>query len=156
MYLRALQGYEKTLGAEHTSTLDAVNNLGNLYADQGKMAEAEAMHLRALQGKEKALGAEHTSTLDTVYNLGVLYAYQGKVVEAEVEAKLIANTQTAHLTADAGGVYVACQGPTDPQTVPAPPQPNVMVGMGPGKRYVMHRLKWLPGQRGGRVLWLLG
>jgi hypothetical protein len=31
MYQRALQGYEKVLGAEHTSTLDTVNNLGEIY-----------------------------------------------------------------------------------------------------------------------------
>ena len=31
MYLRALQGYEKALGAEHTSTLNAVSYLGILY-----------------------------------------------------------------------------------------------------------------------------
>jgi tetratricopeptide (TPR) repeat protein len=83
MYLRALQGYEKAWGTEHTSTLDTVNNLGNLYADQGKMAEAEAMYLRALQGYEKAWGAEHTSTLNTVNNLGILYKNQGKMAEAE-------------------------------------------------------------------------
>ena len=83
MYLRALQGCEKAGGAEHTSTLNTVNNLGNLYANQGKMAEAEAMYLRALQGKETALGAEHTSTLRTVNNLGLLYADQGKMAEAE-------------------------------------------------------------------------
>jgi tetratricopeptide (TPR) repeat protein len=83
MYLRALQEYEKARGAEHTSALITVNNLGNLYADQGKMAEAEAMYLRALQGKEKAWGAEHTSTLKTVNNLGLLYANQGKMAEAE-------------------------------------------------------------------------
>jgi Tfp pilus assembly protein PilF len=57
MYLRALQRFEKAWVAEHTSTLDMVNNLGLLYADQGKMAEAEAMYLRALQGKEKAWGS---------------------------------------------------------------------------------------------------
>jgi len=46
MYLRALQGKERALGAEHTSTLDTINNLGNLYNNQGKMtkAEAEAMY----------------------------------------------------------------------------------------------------------------
>jgi tetratricopeptide (TPR) repeat protein len=83
MYLQALQGYEKVLGAEHTSILDIVSNLGVLYKNQDKMAEAEAMYLRALQGNEKALGAEHTSTLNTVNNLGMLYANQGKMVEAE-------------------------------------------------------------------------
>ena len=36
-YLRALRGYEKAWVPEHTSTLDTVNNLGNLYKDQGKM-----------------------------------------------------------------------------------------------------------------------
>jgi tetratricopeptide (TPR) repeat protein len=45
MYERALRGYEKALGAEHTSTLQTVNNLGNLYADQGKLVEAEQMYI---------------------------------------------------------------------------------------------------------------
>jgi Tetratricopeptide repeat len=49
-----LRGKEKAGGAEHTSTLDTVNNLGNLYKGQGKMAVAEEMLLRALQGYEKA------------------------------------------------------------------------------------------------------
>jgi tetratricopeptide (TPR) repeat protein len=59
------------------------HRLGLLYANQGKLVEAEQMYQRALQGKEKALGPEHTSTLDTVNNLGLLYADQGKLVEAE-------------------------------------------------------------------------
>jgi tetratricopeptide (TPR) repeat protein len=63
MYERALQGREKTLGTEHTSTLQTVDNLGVLYQNQGKLAEAEQMFERALQGREKALGAEHASTL---------------------------------------------------------------------------------------------
>jgi tetratricopeptide (TPR) repeat protein len=53
MYLRALQGFEKTWGPEHTSTLDTVNNLGGLYAGLERFNEAEKMYLRALQGKEK-------------------------------------------------------------------------------------------------------
>jgi tetratricopeptide (TPR) repeat protein len=59
------------------------HNLGFLYADQGKLVEAEQMYQQALQGKEKAWGPEHTSTLATVNNLGALYADQGKLVEAE-------------------------------------------------------------------------
>jgi hypothetical protein len=43
MYVRALRGMDKAWGLEHTSTLDTINNLGLLYADQGKMAEAEKM-----------------------------------------------------------------------------------------------------------------
>ena len=49
MYERALQGYEEALGPSHTSTLDTVNNLGLLYADQGKLAEAEKMYEQALR-----------------------------------------------------------------------------------------------------------
>lgn len=60
-----------------------LHNLGILYADQGKLVEAEQMYQRALQGKEKAWGPEHTSTLHTVNNLGLLYKNQGKLVEAE-------------------------------------------------------------------------
>jgi hypothetical protein len=47
MYERALGGSERALEADHTSTLDTVNNLGVLYRDQGKLAEAEQMYVRA-------------------------------------------------------------------------------------------------------------
>jgi tetratricopeptide (TPR) repeat protein len=61
----------------------ACHNLGCLYADQGKLAEAEKMYVRALQGCEEALGPDHTSILSTVNNLGLLYQGQGKLAEAE-------------------------------------------------------------------------
>ena len=57
--------------------------MGLLYADQGKLDEAEKMYQRALQGYEKAGGTDHTESLDTVNNLGLLYADQGKLDEAE-------------------------------------------------------------------------
>src|SRR5438045_1933374 len=83
MYQRALEGYSKALGPDHTSTLDAVNNLGLLYTDLGRLDEAEKLFQRALQGKERAWGPEHTSTLNTVNNLGMLYADLGRLDEAE-------------------------------------------------------------------------
>jgi tetratricopeptide (TPR) repeat protein len=61
----------------------AFHNLGLLYAEQGKLADAEKMYIRALQGKEKVLRPDHTSILDTVDNLGSLYKDQGKLAEAE-------------------------------------------------------------------------
>jgi tetratricopeptide (TPR) repeat protein len=72
MYTRALRGKEKAWRVEYTSTLDTVNNLGALYADQGKTAKAEQMYIRALRGKVK-----------TIKILGNLYAKQGKMAEAE-------------------------------------------------------------------------
>ncbi|CEJ62486.1 Putative Tetratricopeptide TPR-1 [Penicillium brasilianum] len=97
MYQRALVGYEKALGPDHTSTLDTVNNLSLLYPNQGKLKEAEEMYQRALGklkeveemfqraliGYEKSLGPDYTSTLDTVTNLGLLYSDHGKLKEAE-------------------------------------------------------------------------
>jgi tetratricopeptide (TPR) repeat protein len=81
--LRALAGKEEALGLDHTSTLDTINNLGNLYLDQGKLEAAEQIYLLALAGYEKALSPDHTSTLDTVNNIGVLYCDQGKLDAAE-------------------------------------------------------------------------
>lgn len=43
IYQRALEEHEKVWGPEHTLTLRTINNLGLLYADQGKMAEAETI-----------------------------------------------------------------------------------------------------------------
>jgi len=54
-----------------------------LYANQGKLGEAEKIYRRALDRKEKARGPDYTSTLNTVNNLGNLYANQGKLGEAE-------------------------------------------------------------------------
>ncbi|KAK3617042.1 hypothetical protein LTR56_025553 [Elasticomyces elasticus] len=60
-----------------------VQGIGDLYADQCKLAQAEEIYTRALEGYEKELGADHTSTLDTVNNLGSVYLRQGKRAEAE-------------------------------------------------------------------------
>ncbi len=83
MYIRALHGYEKAWGPDHTLTLDTVSNLGRLYIDQSRLVDAEQMLTRALQGMERALGQEHTSTLSTVNNLGLLYTGQDKLDAAE-------------------------------------------------------------------------
>ena len=54
MFNRALAGCEKALGDKHTSTLTTVNNLGALYAGQGRVKDAEIMFNRALAGKQKS------------------------------------------------------------------------------------------------------
>ncbi|KGO43873.1 Tetratricopeptide TPR2 [Penicillium expansum] len=66
---------DKIAGIQHSFSL--------LYADQGRLQEAEAMYERALEGKEKAWGRDPTSTLNTVNNLGNLYTNQGRLQEAE-------------------------------------------------------------------------
>ena len=84
MYLLSIKSqFEAAPSIMISYDLGAFHNLGVLYSDQGKLAEAEEMYVRALKGKEKAWGPDHMSTLDTVNNLGVLYNNQGKLAEAE-------------------------------------------------------------------------
>jgi len=49
-----LPPYERARGPEHTSTLDAINNLRDLYKNQGLLNDAEIMYDHALVGKEEA------------------------------------------------------------------------------------------------------
>ena len=53
MFRRALEGYEKAWGPQHTLTLRAVNNLAQIHRDQDKMQEAEAMFRPVLEGDKK-------------------------------------------------------------------------------------------------------
>ena len=62
-YQRALAAKEKSLGMDHPSTLDTVNNMANEYVSQGEYTKALELYQRALAGKEKLLGMDHTSTL---------------------------------------------------------------------------------------------
>jgi tetratricopeptide (TPR) repeat protein len=87
MYERALQGCEEALGPKHTSTLETVHNLDNLYVDQGKLVKAEEMYEWALQGYTDAVGEtqvrQYVPALDTLQNMGILYEKQRKYAEAQ-------------------------------------------------------------------------
>ncbi|KAK4953368.1 hypothetical protein LTR10_009078 [Elasticomyces elasticus] len=86
LYLRALRGYVKVLGEDHTSTLHTMNSIGVLYAEQGRVKEAEEMYWRALRGNLESWGPQYTptdTTLEAVHNLSKLYVDQGKMKDAE-------------------------------------------------------------------------
>ncbi|KAB2098597.1 hypothetical protein AG0111_0g13155 [Alternaria gaisen] len=99
------------------TVLDAVHMLGVLYANQGRLGEAEQMYERALQGYEEALGRNHSSTLNTVNNLGLLYKNQGKLGEAEKmferalrgkeEALGVGHSSTLDTVGNLGNLYAA-------------------------------------------------
>jgi tetratricopeptide (TPR) repeat protein len=88
MTRRTLKGFEDALGPIHTSTFLTVYNLGMLYTDQDKLAEAEAMYDRALQGYEEALGLElilsYLSALNTVFAFGDLFSQTDRKDMAKV------------------------------------------------------------------------
>jgi len=64
------------------------HNLGLLYADWGKLAEAEKMYHRALQGYEKALGADSATTyipaLNAIWGLSSLFERQADLAKARI------------------------------------------------------------------------
>jgi tetratricopeptide (TPR) repeat protein len=86
MYQRALQGREKAWGPEHTSTLDTVHNLGLLYADLGRLNEAEKMYQRALDVYAKAISPKDLLTyipaLNNMWAFASLRESQGRVDDA--------------------------------------------------------------------------
>jgi tetratricopeptide (TPR) repeat protein len=83
LHRRALNGREKSLGAEHQDTLIGVSYLGRLLCDKGDYEGAEAFYRRALEGHEKLFGAEHPQTLLTMNDLGMLLSFKGDYEGAE-------------------------------------------------------------------------
>ena len=73
----ALTLAEGSLGGEHPSTLESINNLAMLRMSQDRYGEADSLHKRALEGLQRVLGAEHSNTLTTINNLAALYFAQG-------------------------------------------------------------------------------
>jgi Tetratricopeptide repeat len=63
MYQRALQGYERSLGAKNITTyilaLNTIWNLGSLYEDEIDLAKARIMYLKALARYKKVFGPNH-------------------------------------------------------------------------------------------------
>ena len=54
-----------------------------LYADVGRLAEAEALLNRLLEGARPTLGEEHPLVLSALNNLAAVYYSQGKYAELD-------------------------------------------------------------------------
>jgi tetratricopeptide (TPR) repeat protein len=95
MYIWALWGKEEALRPDHTSTLNTVNNLGLLYADQGKLAEAEKMYIRALWGYKDALSLKLMSSyllaLKTLFAFSDLFSQtdQKDIVKGDIQSSIV-------------------------------------------------------------------
>jgi tetratricopeptide (TPR) repeat protein len=80
---RSLAIDEQALPHDHPNTAATLDNLGQLYQDQGRYEEAEPLYRRSLAIKEKALPPDHPDTATTLNNLAGLYRAQGRYEEAE-------------------------------------------------------------------------
>lgn len=74
--------YELGRGFDNIMIIDATHMLGNLYADQGRLKEAEAMYRRALAGLQTALGPSHSKSQLVMRNIeslqrtiGIIHLY---------------------------------------------------------------------------------
>jgi tetratricopeptide (TPR) repeat protein len=61
----------------------SLNNLANLYYNQGKYSEAEPLYLDALEMTKRLFTGDHPDVASSLNNLALLYHNQGKYSEAE-------------------------------------------------------------------------
>jgi len=72
--------WEKT---DHPNLPASLNNLAELYREQGKYSEAEPLYRRALAILEKTLGPEHPKVATVLENLAILLRKSDQEKEAE-------------------------------------------------------------------------
>ncbi len=96
----ALTIADRTLGAEHSETLTAANNLALVYDHLGRFSEAEALYRRVLDASERTLGPEHPHTLTTMNNLAAMSYQRKKYPEAEAMYRRALETQERTLGPD--------------------------------------------------------
>jgi tetratricopeptide (TPR) repeat protein len=70
-------------GVNHANYGAALNNLGLVYKEQGKYADAEELYRRALAIYERTIGAAHPNAANALHNLANVYVAQGKYADAE-------------------------------------------------------------------------
>jgi tetratricopeptide (TPR) repeat protein len=63
-----------------------MNNLADVYAAEGKYAQAEALLSKNLEVKRRVLGPEHPGTLGALADAAAVYEQEGKYALAETHA----------------------------------------------------------------------
>jgi tetratricopeptide (TPR) repeat protein len=72
------------LGKDHPDLAISLNNLAEVYKEQGKFTEAEPLFKRALEMMENSLGPDHPHILPILENLSDLYMKTGRIEEAGI------------------------------------------------------------------------
>jgi tetratricopeptide (TPR) repeat protein len=80
--VQAVKINTEILGDDHPDTLTTMDNLALTYGDQGRTAEAAALHEEVLEKSRRILGDDHPATLTTMNNLASTYWAQGRTAEA--------------------------------------------------------------------------
>ncbi len=80
--LEAERGMGNRLRRDHPALLNLRNTRANIYAEQARYFEAEALLLENLADYEAALGPDHPDTINARGNLASLFRRQGRLREA--------------------------------------------------------------------------
>jgi Flp pilus assembly protein TadD len=67
-----LQLRRSLLGEQHPAVATSLNNLAVLYANQGRLTEAEPLLVQALAMRQQLFGHQHPHTVSTQQSLAVL------------------------------------------------------------------------------------
>lgn len=81
--MRALDIYERFLGADHPDVAESLNRLAEVYLRESRYCQAEPLLLRALSVLETKLPFQDAYIARTCYDLATAYAGQDKYNEAE-------------------------------------------------------------------------
>ncbi|OWY71593.1 hypothetical protein B7486_07865 [cyanobacterium TDX16] len=71
------------LGDDAIETLEAENELAEIYLLQDRNTDGERLYVHAYEGRKAQLGEDHIDTITSLYKLGVAIAEQGRYAEAE-------------------------------------------------------------------------
>ena len=95
---------EKTLGPDHPDVAQRLNNLGALYQETGRYAEAEPLLKRSLAILEKTLPLDHPHRMSGLKSYGCLLDQLGRHAEAAALRAQFPVTVRAGLRSSAGSV----------------------------------------------------
>ena len=96
----AAKGLERTLGPEHSYTLDALNNLALAYQAVGRLPEAIALIERVRDARNAKFGPDHPENLTTLNNLAQAYKSVGRLPEAIALNERVRDAMIAKLGPD--------------------------------------------------------
>jgi serine/threonine protein kinase len=102
----ATAGLERTQGADHPDTLNALGHLAMAYLNTGKVPEAIALFERVRDAQIARLGPDHADILSTLNGLAAAYLAAGKVSEAIALFERVHDAQIARLGLNHPGTLI--------------------------------------------------
>ncbi len=82
-FQKAQSIYEEALGVEHPEVLATINNLADVYVEQGKRRLAEELYKDVLAERLRILGPEHPAVAQTLQRIAQQLYFHGHYEDSE-------------------------------------------------------------------------